>query len=113
MPIAAQEWLLQGPGDQWVTMESADVGFAPAAVGIPERFRNLPPALRANIFKINSLRLVGHTAPYFHDNAAANPEEVVDPCDRFFHGGGFDQPQSRIERTARDGGDIVAYLKLS
>lgn len=96
-------------------LESPDIGFAlaPAVVGIPERFRNLPPAMRYNIFKINSLRFISHTAPYFHDNSAADLEEVVDHYDRFFRGGfGFTQPLSRIELSARDKADIVAYLKL-
>lgn len=113
--LPVRKWLLQGSDGNWMPLESPDIGFAlaPTVVGIPERFKNLPPAMRYNIFKINSLRFISHTAPYFHDNSAANLEEVVDHYDRFFRGGfGFTQPLSRIELSARDKADIVAYLKL-
>ena len=110
-----RKWLLQGYGEQWFPIESPDVGFAlaPAVVGIPARFHNVPPAYRANIFKINSLRAISLTAPYFHNNAANDLEAAVDHYDRFFRAGfGFTDPPSRIELSAQDKADIVAYLKL-
>ncbi|HNR92700.1 MAG TPA: hypothetical protein PKO41_09770 [Dokdonella sp.] len=113
--LPVRKRLLLAPGDQWIPIESPDIGFAlaPVVVGIPERCGNVPPALRANIFKINSLRFIGHTSPYFHDNSAATLEEVVDHYDRFFRAGfGFTQPASRIELSAQDKADIVAYMKL-
>lgn len=110
-----RKWLLEDFNGNWVPVESPDVGFAlaPKIVGVPERFSHAPPAIRANIFKIGSLRFIANTSPYFHNNAAANLEEAVAHYDRFFRAGfGFTRPLSRIELTEQDKTDIVAYLKL-
>lgn len=112
-----RKWLLQGPDGEWRPFESPDIGLAlaPEVVGVPERFRPYlsSPTMRANIFKINSLRAISRTPPYFHDNSARTLEDAVAHYDRFFRGGfGFVQPQARIELSERDIADIVAYLQL-
>jgi cytochrome c peroxidase len=69
-----------------------------------------------NAFKIPTLRGVGKTAPYFHDNSARTLEDVVAHYNKFFEvASDLDGPGPQpplIVLTAGDQADIVAYLKL-
>lgn len=112
--LPVRQWLLQDNTGNWLPVSSPDIGFAlaPKVVGVPERFADVAPAFRANIFKISSLRFIAHTAPYFHNNGAATLEEVVGHYDRFFRAGfGFTRPASRIALDEQAKADIVAYLR--
>lgn len=115
--LRVRMWRVRGPDGQWEEIRSPDIGLAlaPVVVGVPERFKPYlaSPALRTNIFKINSLRGISRTPPYFHDNSAKTLEAAVQHYDRFFRAGlGFPGSQAKIELSERDIADISAYLQL-
>jgi len=101
-------YIFQNPDGTQASVWSADPGRAlitghidgdPAQNGAPF-FTSL------NAFKIGSLWGIKKTAPYFHDNAAASLEDVVNFYADFVFPpfGVFITPQDRV--------DIVAYLNL-
>ncbi|MEO6075252.1 MAG: hypothetical protein ABIP56_00465, partial [Dokdonella sp.] len=115
--LPVRNWLVLGPDGKWQEVKSPDIGLAlaPVVVGVPERFKPYlkSPSLLVNIFKINSLRGISRTAPYFHDNSAKTLQEAVEHYDRFFRGGiGFPGSQAKIELSPQDITDIVAYLQV-
>ena len=115
--LPVRTWRLRGPDGSWEEFKSPDIGMAlsPLAVGIPDRYKPYMqwPVFTKNIFKINSLRGIARTPPYFHDNSAKTLEAAVAHYDRFLREGfGFPGSQANIELSAQDRADIVAYMKL-
>ena len=67
-----------------------------------------------NFFKIPTLWGVSRTAPYFHNNSAANLDELMEHYEDHlatFLFAGFSWPFPHVP-TAQDKADIIAYLKL-
>jgi hypothetical protein len=64
------------------------------------------------VFKIPSLRSVGKTAPYFHDNSAATLEAVIDHYEIYFTLTAILDNAPEFILTPQDKADIVAYLRL-
>jgi hypothetical protein len=62
----------------------------------------------ANKFKIPSLWGASRTAPFFHDNSAATPEEVAAHYDFFLRG----ISRGALSLSAQQQADIAAYLRL-
>jgi len=106
---------LLSPDEKWQEVKSPDIGLAlaPVVVGVPERFKpcKKSPALRANIFKINSLRGLIHRSCSYVINrgtAASKPwnELVVmisfrDQADPRGHAQGSDTRSLSREGTKR------------
>lgn len=111
-----RKWLVQGRGGKWVPLNSPDIGVALTythIASLPPEFAKYPSIFPTEVFKIPSLRGVSRKAPYFHDGSAGTLDEAMEHYDRFLRGGfGFVEPQAKIQLSAQDRADIVAYLKL-
>jgi cytochrome c peroxidase len=87
--------------------DEADPLAPPVVVESPDPGRALITGdpLDANTFRIPTVWGAKHTAPYFHDNSAADLEELMLHYQAYFDLVG-------IPMTAQDREDIIAYMQL-
>ena len=71
------------------------------------------PGSTTSFFRTSSLWGAADTAPYFHDNSAADLEEVMDRYDFLFAvtAAGLNNPAFILSQQDRD--DIIAYMNFA
>jgi hypothetical protein len=99
-------WIIAGAGDNGKDLEvvAQDLGIA------------LITGRRADLglFKIQTLRNISHTPPYFRDGSAKTLDDVVNHYQRFINAVGdiCDKTTGACNITDQDKSDLVAYLNL-